>query len=460
MVYIFYDTETSSRDLLGQILSYAFIVVNAQLEKIDELTGYIKLNRTQIPDIDAILVNKINIADLQHQGDPEYKAAEKIHTFLKNSIAKHGQAALVGFNSNSFDLSFLRNMFISYGLNPYFEGKLANIDALHIAKYIAFTHPELFPWTITQNEEGKSYYSFKLEHLAQAFDLLQEAQSHDAIEDVKLTLDLVKLFCDAFNFSLPSFNAVAWDNGPIPSGQWIAKQKVLDYSGQVPPQQWTHAIWTPLFNTPKATVLVDLEKYKTLDADEAFITCLKYINPKKHFLQLEPLSSEEEAFWEPTCAQLNNDKRRLDIKTPAHYFDLIKKDWDIAYQIHEMGFERIDTLRPLVQGLIKTPQNYPDMLRTLMDQKRHSGLQKDHYLLQLFNRCYFNVHPTPDSILFSKYLKARYQKGSLLKDKTGFKPFGDYLTELENRLNKAESIDKTCLESLHTYAQTFKPYFP
>ena len=81
-MYIFYDFETSSRDLLGQILSYAFIVTDSQFTPIQELIGTIKLNRTQLPAIEAILVNKLDISTLQNEGDPEPVAAKKIFQFL------------------------------------------------------------------------------------------------------------------------------------------------------------------------------------------------------------------------------------------------------------------------------------------------------------------------------------------------------------------------------------------
>ena len=83
-MYIFYDFETSSRELIGQVLSYAFVVTDANLHPIAECEGLIRLNRIQLPEIDAILINRIDVMDLQQKGETEYDAALKIYHFLSH----------------------------------------------------------------------------------------------------------------------------------------------------------------------------------------------------------------------------------------------------------------------------------------------------------------------------------------------------------------------------------------
>ena len=130
-MFIFYDFETSSRELLGQILSYSFIVTDTDLHPIEECNGLIKLNRTQLPELNALLVNRINILTHQDRGLSEYDSAKKIHCFLDQCIAKYGPCKLVGYNSNQFDLNFLRVILTRYGLNPYFKGQL-EIGRAHV----------------------------------------------------------------------------------------------------------------------------------------------------------------------------------------------------------------------------------------------------------------------------------------------------------------------------------------
>ena len=106
-MFIFYDFETSTRDLLGQVLTYTFFLVDTDYTILEELSGAIRLNRTQIPEAGALLTNRINLDHLQKSGMAEYEAAADIYFFLNGIIDKHKQATLVGFNSNQFDLSFL-----------------------------------------------------------------------------------------------------------------------------------------------------------------------------------------------------------------------------------------------------------------------------------------------------------------------------------------------------------------
>ena len=263
IMYIFYDFETSSRELIGQIISYAFVVTDKDLNPIQEFTGLVKLNRLQCPEVDAILINKVNIDSLQEQGDSEYDAAHKIHHFLNSMINEYGSCTLVGFNSNQFDLSFLRLTFIRYGLNPYFKGKLKNSDILHWSRYLAFFYPDMFPWVLTQNEKH-CYYSFRLEDLTQSSQLLQEDQSHDALEDVLLTIKLVQHFQLRFNINFSDFEPTF-----IPTSSdsqetfYLAKQRTTDFVelGQSP-QKFTFNYFMSLSRHAKCLLFVDLQKAK------------------------------------------------------------------------------------------------------------------------------------------------------------------------------------------------------
>ena len=46
-----------------------------------------------------------------------------MNQFINQYVNDHNQVNLIGFNSNTFDLQFLRNLLIRYGINPYFFGK-------------------------------------------------------------------------------------------------------------------------------------------------------------------------------------------------------------------------------------------------------------------------------------------------------------------------------------------------
>ena len=80
-MYIFYDFETSTKELLGQILSFAFIVCNEEFIEVDRFCGYVKVKRLELPSVGAILTNQLNIDDLNHQGEDEHQVAKNIYNF-------------------------------------------------------------------------------------------------------------------------------------------------------------------------------------------------------------------------------------------------------------------------------------------------------------------------------------------------------------------------------------------
>lgn len=452
-MYIFYDFETSSRELIGQILSYCFIVTDRQFNTIDTCEGLIQLNRTQLPEIDAILTNKLSIVRLQKEGIPEYKAAERIHQFLSQHVAQEGHITLVGYNSNQFDLNFLRNLLIKYGLNPYFKGKTTNLDILHFVQNIAFDHPETFPFLLKQSDTNW-YYSFKLEDIASQFNLLHAPQSHDAKEDVLLTIALVKKLQTTYNTHLSDFRPVQLPiNSFYEESVHLGKEKnrvFTDNKDNLAPYHYTY--WYKLLDHKKQYVLVNLSKYQSLqEAEHGPTAALRYVNPNKASIKLEPVTQEEKEVWTPVIQAIQADPQ-YNTLTLDDYFALIKKDWDIEYQIHELGFERIDLLRYNIVQLLDTPDKYPDLLRTLMSQREN---QKDTYLLQLFNRAYLNIHPHPKPEYLKKYLTPRYLTKTMLKNPEEGYTLSEYDALLTQRI-KENPEQATLLRELQQYFIDFK----
>jgi hypothetical protein len=460
---IFYDFETSSREPLGQILSYAFIVVNAHYDVVDELTGLIRVNRTQIPDVDAILTNKLNIDDLNAHGRFDIETAGLIYSFLDKTIQNHGTCTLAGFNSNRFDLTFLRNLLIGYGYNPYFKGKLHNKDVLHFAQFLAFQHPDQFPWIRTE-KENTHYYSFKLEDLTTTLGLLTDAQTHNARDDVILTIQLVRSLEQQFQASFMQFEPTQLVHNEIFQGSLeIGKQKVRHYAeGDTLLEKFVYRYFVKVGVLGKAYLIIDLSQFETLQSQEekegwdetSKLSCVRYINPNKAFFIFEPLLEEERAFYLPLAESVLSDPYFQDFqKTPALYFERAKKDWDISYQIHELGFERIDVLRGLIQALIDDPNTYDETLKRLIPKQKNSV--KDRYLLQLYNRAYLNHHPSPNPAYLAKYMGPRYETGSLLRDKTQFTSIKESYDRLEQLLNEQTLSEQDILnlEALKRYVE-------
>lgn len=449
-MYIFYDFETSSRDLLGQILSYAFVLVDAHYCIQKELCGLIKLNRTQLPEVEALLVNRLDLEVLQRTGDSEYDAAKKIWQFLNEAITQYGVCTLAGYNTNKFDLNFLRNLLIHYGVNPYFSGQLLNKDVLHFAQHAAFMNEADFPWVLAYKEE-KPYYSFSLENLTSELGLLTKPQTHGARDDVLLTLALVQELERRFRLSFQNFRPIALvfnQESQLPFE--YAKQKVLCYGSM---EKYEYRYWLKLFPSGKGFVLLDLAKYADLNQPTPTdrLSCLRYINPNKHFFILESLEPEEGMLWQPVMEVAGGDAF-LTTLTASRYFELIKKDWDIDYQIHEMGFERIETLRTLVQDFFKNPDHYYETVKTLWKNRREA---KDIYLIQLYNRLYLNGHPAPKAELLQRYIYPRYVVGTMLKDKESFVSLTERETRLQALLAQASPEDQPILQAFERYFTSF-----
>lgn len=455
-MYIFYDFETSSRELLGQILSYSFIVTNHDFAIIDSCSGYIKPNRLQLPEPEAILVNKLNVETLQKTGQTEYEAAHHIYSFLNRLVSTGTSWTLIGFNSNQFDLQFLRVLLIRYGLNPYFKGQLAHCDILHVAQHIAFTHPSTFPWI---KHDTADYYSFKLEDLATAFSLLDGPQRHDATDDVKLTIALTKQLESQFSFSLSTFMPFSIQDTSTINEQTCFKIKQRHFPNQNEPlQHYIYTHYALLASMGKTYICICLD---TLNNEDP-LTHIKYFNANKHFVHAEPFTNEDKDTFSDSLERISHIPLYQKIKhTPSAYFDLIKKEWDIDYQIHELGFQRIDTLGQLVKAFMKDSSSYDKTLKTLIQRVQEHNDIKDRYLLQLYNRVYLNYHPNPKVNYIHKYTFPRYVTGELLRDWDTFRTLDDTLETITRTLEDplTSSIDKENMAALlNYYTHTIQHY--
>ena len=203
-MYIFYDFETSDKDFLGQILSYYFVLVDATFTPINELS--IKPNRTECPKVGAIQVNQLSIETCINNGLSEFEAANTIYQFLQTTTNDYGAVPLVGFNSARFDFKHLEKLLLKHGLSPTFYGKISSLDVYQFAKFCALSFPKDFPF-VPKKQHNTYSFSFKLEDLAQAFGCLKTPQTHDAKDDVILTIELTKTLEKTFDTSLKEFQS-------------------------------------------------------------------------------------------------------------------------------------------------------------------------------------------------------------------------------------------------------------
>ncbi len=185
--YLFYDVETTGRNpCFDQILQFAAIRTDLELNELERHHVRIKLNCDVIPDPEALLVHRIPMSQML-QGEPEVEAIAKIHAWLNTPGTISG-----GYNTLGFDDEFMRFSFYRNLLPPYshqWANQCGRFDLYPLAQLYFLYHPECLQWPT--NPEGK--ISLKLEYL-NAANQLAAGNAHDAMVDVEATLALARKF--------------------------------------------------------------------------------------------------------------------------------------------------------------------------------------------------------------------------------------------------------------------------
>jgi len=452
MRYVFYDFETSGTDLLDQILSFAFVVTDLAYKVEDSLSGTIKPNRTQWPHPQAIFTNKLNIETLNATGIPEWEASEAIHRFLQKHIQTHQRITLIGYNSAHFDWEFLKSLFIRYGLSPYFMGKIRHIDLLYMVRQCYFHHSDTFQLPHSTATNGHTYTSMTLENVANTLGILSEKQQHDAIADVLLCIKLAEEL------------EKRWQSSPQHSHYhnlsqctpWqIYRQKTAHFAERpedLEPFTWKY--WVPLIQEKNGGLALDLDRWIT-QGYEFPEKAIKYTNQTRHEMCLETVNEADlpEIYHAAYTKALSTPE--LLTLTMADYFST-PPDWDIAYQLHALGFKRIETLRYYILQLIKNPDSHVTTVSKLWAEKKED---KDVYLIQLLNRAYLEIHPTPKHAHLMKYMQARYVDGNMYRNPTDQPDMQKDIAWVENKLTSCDAETAEALYPLLAYYQNFMTVF-
>jgi exodeoxyribonuclease I len=185
MTYLFYDLETSgTNEVFDQIFQFAGIITDNEFELLDEKEIRIKLRPDVVISPGAMITTNLSLEDVQ-EGSCEYEAIKEIHALFNtpNTIS-------VGYNSFSFDDLFLRFAFYRNLLSPYthqFQNGCSRFDILPITVFYYLFNRDIISWPVIDE-----ITSLKLENLIAANNLVQ-GQAHDALVDVRATLELAKI---------------------------------------------------------------------------------------------------------------------------------------------------------------------------------------------------------------------------------------------------------------------------
>ncbi len=182
--FLFYDIETTGLSrAFDQILEFAAIRTDTDLNEIERLATQVRLRPDVVPSPAALLVNRIRVARFS-SGDCEYEAMRKIHAWLNTP-----GTISIGYNSIGFDDEFLRFSFQRNLLPPYthqYANRCRRMDLLPITIMFWLYARDVLDWP---EPDGKA--SLRLEDIGAANGLFT-GQSHDAVADVEAALRLAR----------------------------------------------------------------------------------------------------------------------------------------------------------------------------------------------------------------------------------------------------------------------------
>lgn len=199
--FLFYDLETSGLNKsFNQIFQFAAILTDEKFNTLEEFNVRVKLRPDVIPEPMALVTTRIPFNEL-YEGISEYEAAKKIHKILNEP----GTISL-GYNTLGYDDEFLRFVFFRNLLNPYshqYANNCGRADILSVATVYRLFRENIIQWPLRENKP-----SLKLD-LINDINNLVKGQAHDALVDVKITIELAKKFytdTELWNYLLKKFD--------------------------------------------------------------------------------------------------------------------------------------------------------------------------------------------------------------------------------------------------------------
>ncbi len=200
--FLFYDIETTGLNpCFDQILQFAAIRTDINLNELERHSFNIKLNCDVVPSPQASITHQIGITENENQLD-EFSAITQIHQLLNTPGTMS-----IGYNSLGFDDEFLRFSFFRNLLPPYkhqFANQCSRADLYPCTIIFYLFKPSVL--SIWPEMNGQT--SLKLEYLSAA-NTLAQGQAHTAMVDVCATVALAKKFQlerETWNFLLTYFD--------------------------------------------------------------------------------------------------------------------------------------------------------------------------------------------------------------------------------------------------------------
>jgi exodeoxyribonuclease-1 len=185
---VFYDTETTGVDApFDQIIQFAAIRNDAELNEIDRFEVRSRLQPHIVPACEALITNRVTAGRLTDPALPShYEMARTIQTKLN----AWSPALFMGYNSLGFDEHFLRQALYQTLHPPFLTNTNGNSrsDVLRMLQAACVYAPGAI--TIPVGDNGASV--FRLDCVAPA-NGFAHGNAHDAMADVEATIHLCRL---------------------------------------------------------------------------------------------------------------------------------------------------------------------------------------------------------------------------------------------------------------------------
>ena len=189
MSYIFYDTETTGKvTAFDQILQFAAIKTDAELNVLDTFDVRCRLLPYIVPSPGALLVTGTTVADITTCPLSHFEMMRLVHA--KMHRWSQGGSIFVGWNNMRFDEVLLRQAYYKSLLPIYQTNTNGNgrTDIMRIAQVVSACAPNCL--AIPIHPDGKR--AFKLGLMAAANNVALD-NAHDALADTNATLGIARL---------------------------------------------------------------------------------------------------------------------------------------------------------------------------------------------------------------------------------------------------------------------------
>lgn len=191
MSFVFYDVETTgTHKHFDQILQFAAIRTDPDLNEIDRFEMRCRLLPHIVPSPGALRVTRVSIAQLL---DPAHPTHYEMVCKLLDRLSAWSPSIFLGWNTIDFDEELLRQAFYQCLHPPYLTNTNGNArtDVLRVAQAMVLDVTDVL--VVPIGDKGKP--TFKLDRLAPA-NGFAHANAHDALADVEATIHIARLIRD------------------------------------------------------------------------------------------------------------------------------------------------------------------------------------------------------------------------------------------------------------------------